>query len=187
MTFSKSLFFIFKISLVYGFLAFVFSLIGIFLPYSYTPNDPLVSLSVEHVLGHIFLGMIVGAVSLNLRYFFISGIFAILLDSDHFINFFPIESVSRMDHSFPFAIFAFITLLLIFGKRNFLLGGVAAAAVMSHISFDILLSRGDNFRLFLPFSEQFITFNENDWLIFLLVSISIVITSLLIEKLIKKN
>ena len=145
--------FIIRTSVVYGVLAFSFSIIGLFLPEGYIPGNPIEAsgLSVEHVLGHVIWGLVVGVFSFRFRYFVLAGLFAIILDSDHLIQFLGIEMISRMAHSITFGIIAAVVMMIIFGKKDILLGTIAFSAIFSHISYDILLSGSTNFPLLAPF------------------------------------
>jgi hypothetical protein len=174
----KSLAFIIKTSFVYGALAFLFSLIGMFLPstVTYVVGNPLEvsSISVEHVVGHIVWGLIVSALSLSLRYFILGGIFPIILDSDHLIQFFDLEIMPRMAHSISFGFLAAFVLLLIFGKRDYRLAGIAFAAMLAHVSFDILLGGTTSFPLLTPFVAELLSFQGNNWIIIQLIAVAIV-------------
>ena len=174
----KSLAFIIKTSFVYGALAFLFSLIGMFLPstVTYVVGNPLeVSvISVEHIVGHIVWGLIVSVLSLSLRYFILGGIFPIILDSDHLIQFFDLEIMPRMAHSISFGFLASFVLLLIFGKRDYRLAGIAFAAMLAHVSFDILLGGTTSFPLLTPFVAELLSFQGNDWIIIQLIAVAIV-------------
>src|SRR3989344_2275374 len=134
----KFLPFLFKNSIVFSILAAGFSIIGIFLPTAHSLDNPLDSANVEHILGHIVWGLFVGIVSFNLRYFFLTGIFTSILDSDHFIHFLGIDATVRMAHSIPFGILSATVLMFLFGKKDYWLAVVSFAAIFSHISFDIL-------------------------------------------------
>jgi len=174
----KSLAFIIKTSFVYGALAFLFSLIGMFLPstVTYVVGNPLeVSvISVEHIVGHIVWGLVVSVLSLSLRYFILGGIFPIILDSDHLIQFFDLEIMPRMAHSISFGFLASFVLLLIFGKRDYRLAGIAFAAMLAHVSFDILLGGTTSFPLLTPFVAELLSFQGNDWIIIQLIAVAIV-------------
>ena len=174
----KSLAFIIKTSFVYSALAFLFSIIGVFLPptVTYVVGNPLEvsGISVEHVVGHIIWGLIVSALSLSLRYFVLGGIFPIILDSDHIIQFFDLEMVPRMAHSVSFGFLASFVLLLIFGKRDYRLAGIAFAAMLAHVSYDILLGGTTSFPLLTPFVVELLSFQGNDWIIIQLIAVAIV-------------
>jgi len=161
-----------------------FSLIGISLDY-FSDNvvkddkigfDILKSASLEHVLGHIAFGMIVALPTLAYRYIIASGGFAILLDADHLIQFFGIENIARLGHGFIFAIFVTMIMMFLFGKKDYFLGAISFAAILSHISFDILLGDGSSFPLFAPISTDVFTFQANDWLLVLISGIFIVLS-----------
>ncbi|MBI3253662.1 MAG: hypothetical protein HYZ56_02950 [Nitrosopumilales archaeon] len=170
--------FIIKTSFVYSTLAFLFSLIGMFLPtaVTYVVGNPLEvsAISVEHIVGHIVWGLIVSALSLSLRYFILGGIFPIILDSDHLIQFFDLEIMPRMAHSISFGFLASFVLLLIFGKRDYRLAGIAFAAMLAHVSFDILLGGTTSFPLLTPFVAELLSFQGNAWIIIQLTAAAIV-------------
>ena len=165
-----------KTFLTYGLLSLSFSLIGISLDY-FSDNvvkddkigfDILKSASLEHVLGHIGFGMIVALPTLAYRYIVASGGFAILLDADHLIQFFGIENIARLGHGFIFGILVIIIMMFLFGKKDYFLGVISFAAILSHISLDILIGGGSSFPLFAPISTSFFTFQANDWLLVLI-------------------
>lgn len=170
---NQNLVFFLKTSFVYGVLASNFSVIGALLPEKQYLDSPLASLTVEHVLGHILFGVAAGAASLSLRYLLLGGAFGIILDSDHLIQFLGIEAMARMSHSIPFAIISTIGMMLIFGKKNYVLGAVAFAGVLSHISFDTFTNGGE-FPLFTPFFNQVLFFHSADWIFFELAAIVLV-------------
>ena len=181
--YSKNFAFIIKTSVLYGVLAVAFSLIGLFSPEAYIIGSPLEvsDPTIEHVAGHLVLGMMVGLVTLSLRYFLIGGIFSIILDSDHLIQFVGIEVVPRMAHSVSFAIIAILVMMIVFGKRDYLLGAISFAAVLSHISYDILLGGTAKFPFFTPFTNELTTFQGPDWILMeigavILVGISVFIS-----------
>jgi len=158
--------FIIKTSTLYGILAAAFSLIGLFLPSAFFVGNPfeVSGITVEHVTGHIVWGMMIGLVTFRVRYFLLGGIFTIILDSDHLIQFLGIEVVPRMAHSVSFGLIAILVMMMIFGKRDYLLGAISFAAVLSHISFDILLGGGSQFPFFTPFISEETIFEGLDWI-----------------------
>jgi len=181
--YSKNFAFIIKTSILYGVLAAVFSLIGLSSPEADIIGSPLEvsNVTVEHITGHVVLGMMVGLVTLSLRYLLIGGIFSVILDSDHLIQFLGIEVVPRMAHSVSFGIIAIFVMMMVFGKRDYLLGAISFAAVLSHISYDILLGGTDKFPFFTPFTNQVTTFQGADWILMeigavILVGISVFIS-----------
>jgi hypothetical protein len=179
----------FKTFLVYGLFSLSFSFIGIALDYfsddvekdTKTGLKILQTASLEHVLGHIGFGMIVALPTLMFRYVVASGGFAILLDADHLIQFFGIENVARMGHSFVFAILIIFIMLFLFGKKDYFLGIISFTAVISHISFDIFLGGGSSFPLLAPFSTDFLTFQQSDWILVLISGILIVFSIKIID------
>jgi len=170
----RSLFLI-KTTILYGSLSTGFSLIGLFLPYATISENPLDSATVEHVFGHIIWGVIAGLASLSLRYVFLSGAFAIILDADHLVSFLGVDMVTRMDHSIPFAFVTLIVMMLVFGKKDYLLGAICFAAVFSHMSFDVFID-SSGFPILAPFSEEVVFFNQYEWIPIQLIAISAVIS-----------
>jgi len=180
--------FIIKTSTLYGILAAAFSLIGLALvdlPLSTTIiGSPLEvsGISVEHVAGHIVWGLMIGVVTFRLKYFLIAGFFPIILDSDHLIQFLGIEVVPRMAHSILFALIAIFVMMLIFGKRDYLLGVISFAAVLSHISFDILIAGESEFPLFTPFIIEVTSFQGLDWIFIQIIAVILVGVAVIISK-----
>ncbi len=181
---SKNFAFIIKTSTLYGILAGAFSVIGLFLPSAFFVGNPLEvsGITVEHVVGHVVWGLMIGLVTFKLRYFLIGGIFAIILDSDHLIQFLGIEVVPRMAHSVSFGLIAILVMMMIFGKRDYLLGAISFAAVLSHISFDILLGGEDKFPFFTPFTSEVSTFQGLDWILMEIGAVILVGISVLISR-----
>jgi len=178
----KDLVFVTKATIVYGILAAAFSVVGIFLPERQYLDDPLLGgLDLQHIIGHIVFGLMIGAVSLRLRYFLLAGSFAIIIDSDHLIQLLEIEAIGRMGHSIPFAFLSAIVLMIIFGRKDYLLGATVFAAMLAHLSFDTLTGSG-NFPLFVPFSDELIRFLDSFWLIFFLLGIALVLSATILVR-----
>jgi len=175
--------FIIKTSTLYGVLAAAFSLIGLFLPSGIIVGSPLEvsGITVEHVIGHIVWGLVIGLVTFRLRYFLIAGIFPIILDSDHLIQFLGIEVVPRMAHSVSFGLIAILVMMMVFGKRDYLLGAISFAAVLSHISYD-LLGGGSKFPFFTPFTNEVSTFQGPDWILMQIGAVILVVISVFISR-----
>jgi len=171
--------YVLKTTFVFALLAAGFSLIGFILPWALPPDDPLESAAVEHILGHIVWGMVAAFATLSFRHIFAGGLFALVLDADHLLNFFNIDMVTRMTHSISFALLAPIGMMLIFGRRDLLLGSICFAAVFSHLSFDTFLDAG-YFPILTPFSDHITAFGGTDWIILQLVAISVVVVAKLI-------
>ena len=185
MKISKQIKFFIKTSIIFTILSFSFSLTGLFFqddPQSMILGNPLIvsNPSLEHILGHIFFGMIAGMLALRLNYVFIAGAFAILLDADHLLQFLNLEIILRMSHSLPFAIITALIIFAIFGKKDYRLAAISFAAVLSHIAFDTWLSgqifpgSTSGFPLFAPFSVETILFQGLDWLYLEILAIGIV-------------
>ena len=101
---SSQIKFFIKSCIIFSALSFVFSLVGlgfIFPEDARIIGNPLIvsNPALEHIVGHVLFGLIAGAISLSLRYVFLTGAFAVLLDSDHLLQFLDLEMISRMVHS----------------------------------------------------------------------------------------
>ena len=178
----SSAFFIGKTSIVYGSIAFGFSMLGVILPDAFLVGNPLEvsGITPEHIAGHIMWGLVAGIASFSLRYAILSGLFPIILDFDHWIQFFGIEMIPRMAHSITFGFIAIGIMMILFGRKDLRLGAIAIAAVFSHISFDIFLGGTSQFPVFVPFISQSITFSGLDWIFFEVLSISIIFVASII-------
>ena len=138
--------------------------------------------------------MIAGAISLSLRYVFLTGAFAILLDADHLLQFFNVEMIARMVHSLPFAIIIAVIMLYIFGKKDYRLAAISFSAILSHIAFDVWFTgqifpgSAGMFPFFSPFTVEIIEFQGLDWLYLEILAIAIVgIIAILDRKISIKN
>ena len=175
----SNIFFILKTSAVYGTIAVGFSMLGLILPDAFIVGNPLEvsGVSFEHVFGHIMWGLAAGIASFSFRYAILSGLFPIILDFDHWIQFLGIEMIPRMAHSITFGLIAVGVMMVIFNRKDLRLGAIAIAAVFSHMSFDIFLGGSTEFPLFVPWNSQVVTFSGTDWIIFEFVAISIIFVS----------
>jgi hypothetical protein len=178
----SNIFFIWKTSIIYGSLAFSFSMLGIILPNAFLVGNPLEvsGISFEHIFGHIMWGLAAGIVSFSFRYAMLSGLFPIILDFDHLLQFYGIEMIPRMAHSITFGIIAIVVMMIIFGRKDLRLGAIAIAAVFSHMSFDIFLVGITEFPIFVPFTSKNITFSGHDWILFEFISIAIIFVASII-------
>ena len=172
----SNIFFITKTSLVYGGIAFGFSMLGVILPDAFLVGNPLEvsGITPEHIIGHIMWGLVAGIASFSFRYAILSGLFPIILDFDHWIQFFGIEMIPRMAHSITFGFIAIGAMMILFDRKDLRLGAIAIAAVFSHMSFDIFLSGTTEFPVFVPFITQNITFSGLDWIFFEILAIAII-------------
>jgi len=175
--------FFIKSCAIFSVLSFGFSLTGFLFPdSSYVLGNPLnhSMTTPEHVLGHILFGMIAGAISLSLKYVFLTGGFALLVDADHLLQFFNVEMIGRMAHSFPFAIIIAVIMLYVFGKKDYRLAAISFFAIISHIAFDILFVGQINpgstggFPLFAPITLEFFQLQGLDWLYLEILAVVII-------------
>ncbi len=175
--------FITKCAMTYCVLSAGFSFLGIFLAEKGPLVSPVGALNLHEISGHILWGLVVGAVTLSIRYTILTGLFAVLIDSDHLIALTHLDAVSRMSHSIAFGIVAVIILMILFGKKDYLFGASVAAGVLAHLSFDIFVSNDGKFPLFTPFYNHQISFPNQDWIYFEIAAIVIIgITTLLAKR-----
>ena len=176
--------FILQNSIIFAGISFGFSIIGGLFPsseHTFVIGNPLVvsGITVEHVVGHIFWGAIIGLGTLSIRYIILGGSFAILLDADHLLQFLDIELVSRMSHSIVLAVIVAIVFFIVLRGKDLRIAAVAFGAVLSHIAFDIFLAdvgfnASTTFPLFSPFILDRIEFSGLDWLGVEIIGVAIV-------------
>ena len=194
---SEQIKFFIKSCVIFSVLSFGFSLTGFLFPDdSYVIGSPLTvsNPTLEHIFGHLAFGIIAGAISLSLRYVFLSGALALLVDADHLLQFLDVEMISRMAHSLPFAIIIAVIMLYVFGKKDYRLAAISFSAVISHIAFDIWFvgqihpgSTG-GFPLFSPLTLEIIEFQGLDWLYLEILAVVIIgIIAVLDRKISIKN
>ena len=194
---SEQIKFFIKSCVIFSVLSFGFSLTGFLFPDdSYIIGNPLIvsSPTFEHIFGHVAFGIIAGAISLSLRYVFLSGALALLVDADHLLQFLDVEMISRMVHSLPFAIIIAVIMLYVFGKKDYRLAAISFSAIISHIAFDTWLvgqihpgSTG-GFPLFSPITLEIIKFQGLDWLYLEILAVVIIgIIAVLDRKISIKN
>jgi hypothetical protein len=174
--------FIIKSATTYCILSAGFSFLGIALAEKGPLEIPIGGLNLHEISGHVLWGLVAGAASLSLRYVILGGLFAILIDSDHLIALTHLDAVSRMSHSIVFGIVAVIIMMIIFGKKDYILGASAAAGVLAHLSFDIFTTDDGKFPLFTPFYNHQISFPNADWVYFEIAAIVIVMIVTLLTK-----
>ena len=179
-----SIYFIVKACLVYGGTALAFSMLGTILPGTFVIGSPfeVSTITPEHIVGHIVWGLIPGLAFLSLRYIILAGLFPIILDADHLLQFLEIEMIPRMAHSLPFILIAIVVMMLLFGKKDIRLIAVSVAAVFCHMSFDIILNGSTEFPVLAPFSGEFFTFSGIDWIIFEVIAAAVILTASVIVK-----
>lgn len=173
--------FIVKATILYCILSASFSIFGMLLPEKVLQINTLTSLSPQEIIGHMVWGLIAGAASLSLRYCLLGGIFALLIDSDHFVGLLHVEALSRMSHSIFFGVISVIVMMAVFGKRDYLLGAIAVGALLSHLSYDTLIDTYSEFPIFIPLYDKMIHFQHSDW-IFLEIAAIVIVGSVTLLK-----
>jgi hypothetical protein len=96
---------IISISLLFGVLGFSYSFLGL-LDYHQVirPLEVFRILTVQEVGGHFIFGFLAGLSSKNLRVALLTGLMALTIDADHFLNIAGFHIQGRIDHSIPFVI-----------------------------------------------------------------------------------
>lgn len=143
-----------------------FSFTGILLAEKGPVPNPIGSLTAHEVIGHVLWGLVAGAVTLSLRYTILAGLFAVLIDSDHIIGLTHLDALTRMSHSIFFGIMSGITLMILFGRKDYRLGAIAFAGMLAHLSFDTFADYDGKFPLFAPFYNHQISFSHETWIYF---------------------
>jgi hypothetical protein len=166
--------FVIKTSLLFCALSAAFSFVGMLLPEKGPLPSPVGGLNLHEIGGHLFWGLLAGAAFLSVRYFIITGIFAVLIDSDHLIALLHVDALPRMSHSIAFGVLAVVVLMALFGRKDYKLGAAAIAAVLSHLSFDTFAGYDGRFPLFVPFYNHQIIFQNIDWIYFEVAAVTIV-------------
>ena len=194
---SEQIKFFIKSCVIFSVLSFGFSLTGFLFPDdSYIIGNPLIvsSPTLEHIFGHVAFGIIAGAISLSLRYVFLSGALALLVDADHLLQFLDVEMISRMVHSLPFAIIIAVIMLYVFGKKDYRLAAISFSAIISHIAFDTWLAgqihpgSTGGFPLFSPLTLEIFQLQGLDWLYLEILAVVIIgIIAVLNRKISIKN
>ncbi len=194
---SEQIKFFIKSCVIFSVLSFGFSLTGFLFPDdSYIIGNPLIvsSPTLEHIFGHVAFGIIAGAISLSLRYVFLSGALALLVDADHLLQFLDVEMISRMVHSLPFAIIIAVIMLYVFGKKDYRLAAISFSAIISHIAFDtwyvgqVHPGSTGGFPLFSPFTLEIFQLQGLDWLYLEILAVVIIgIIAVLDRKISIKN
>ncbi|MDE1725735.1 MAG: hypothetical protein KGH89_00530 [Thaumarchaeota archaeon] len=174
--------FVIKTGLLFCVLSAGFSFVGMLLPERGLLPNPSGGLNLHEIGGHMLWGLVAGAVFLSARYIIITGIFAVLIDSDHLIALLHVDALSRMSHSFAFSAIAIVVLMISFGRRDYKLGAAAFAGVLSHLSFDTFAGNDGKFPLFVPFYNHQIIFPNIDWIYFEIAAIAIVGTVTLLAR-----
>ena len=166
--------FVIKAAVLYCAFAGSFSLVGLFLPERTYQTSPYGVLSIQEIGGHIIWGLAAGAVTVSMRYFLLAGSFAILIDFDHLIGLWNVETVSRMSHSIAFGIISAIILMLLFGKKDYLLGATVFGGLLAHLSFDVFAGDYAKFPILAPFYSNMIQFPHVDWVYLEVLAVAVI-------------
>lgn len=176
--------FVIKTVILFCILSAAFSFVGMLLPEKGPLPNPSGGLNIHEIGGHLIWGLVAGTAFLSLRYVIITGLFAVLIDSDHLIALLHVDAMSRMSHSIAFGAIAVVVLMALFGRKDYRLGAAAFAGVLSHLSFDTFAGNDGRFPLFVPFYNHQIIFQNIDWIYFEIAAIAIagIVTILIARK-----
>lgn len=171
----KDILFIVGVSLVYCSLSAGFSLVSTVLPDRMVLLNPIEhgSLNLKEIVGHFIFGAVAGIVTLRIKYVLLGGLLAVLIDSDHLVGLLHVEGIPRMSHSITFAILSMIVLMIVFHRKDYRLGAIAATSVLTHISYD-MFDGGFGFPIFTPFVNKIVELPRIDWVVFEITAIVIV-------------
>ena len=87
-----------------------------------------------------------------------------------------------MSHSIFFGILSVIVIMMIFGKRNYLLGAITITALLAHLSFDIFVDKYSEFPIFTPFYNSMIHFQSTNWVLLEIVAVIITGSATIIQR-----
>src|SRR5574340_1611566 len=99
----KDIRYIIATSLLFCALSASFSFAGLLLPEKGPLPNPTGGLNIHEIGGHILWGLVAGSVFLSARYAIVTGLFAVLIDSDHLIALLHVNALARMSHSIAFS------------------------------------------------------------------------------------
>lgn len=94
-----------SISLVFGLLAFLYSLLGSFEQYKNVNGPPMYAVDTQEIGGHFLFGFIVGIPTRNLKIATLTGLMALTIDFDHLLFVAGSHIQSRIAHSILLLLF----------------------------------------------------------------------------------
>jgi len=156
--------------------ALAYSSLGFLHPQHVHLHEYSVPGAFEEVGGHILFGFLVALPFMDLNLLLLSGSFAILVDSDHLLGALNLPVASRIDHSLLFIlassafVYAICRWKKLDGRMTVKTVSLVPAAILSHLSYDVLASYGIfgglgyAFPLFAPFSFTLVYFPGYSWI-----------------------
>lgn len=155
-------------SAAYVTLAFAYSFIAFFSPQPplHFHEYSLSRLAVE-LAGHFAFGAIAAIPLLGLDLILLSGIFAVLIDSDHLLATLQFPVNPRPDHSILFVLLAttlFAVASRTSGRASKKVATIVVTSFLSHLAYDIFAGAGSNFPLYIPFNFGFVDMSFGSWL-----------------------
>lgn len=180
-----------KTSILYAIIAFGFSLLTLTVQtdcnWCEVENPNLLeSELIIHMLGHSAFGMLVAIPTWRIKYIISGGLFVVALDFDHVLRYIVriiednivftdlgIDLISRSGHSIMFGLIVAIIIMMVYGRKDYLLGAVSGAAVFGHMAFDTFGNTGV-FPLLMPFTNEVYYFSQESWILMMVTGLSIV-------------
>jgi hypothetical protein len=178
-------------------LAFTYSALGFLhgIPHG-NASEYTISFLIPEISGHIIFAVIAVLPFLDIQVMLLSSVIAVFIDTDHLLGIFTtLPYIGRPDHSILFMIVAASILVYLSRRLNLSTASqikvafVVFAAILSHLSFDILAAYdifgggSFSFPLFYPFSSALIPFPLYAFVIFEIGAVTIsIVGSLLARK-----
>jgi len=171
---------VYTLSLVYIVVAFTYSALGFLhgIPHG-NASEYTIYFLIPEISGHIIFAVIAVLPFLDLQVMLLSSVIAVFIDTDHLLGIFTtLPYIGRPDHSILFMIVAASILVYLSRRLNLSTASqikvafVVLAAILSHLSFDILAAYdifgggSFSFPLFYPFSAALIPFPLYAFVIF---------------------
>ncbi|HEV2390405.1 MAG TPA: metal-dependent hydrolase [Nitrososphaerales archaeon] len=154
------------LSLLFGAVSLAWSLLGLLFPSLGPYRGHFTPALLAEVGGHFLFGLAAGAATGRLLPALLTGLEAVLIDSDHLVSAagFPIDA--RLSHSLPFILLSSLLVAWAgsraFGLSRYGLAAVTLASFLTHLSFDIVAGDG-SFPLFFPLSAGFYSLPYLAW------------------------
>jgi hypothetical protein len=164
---------------VYAALSFGTSFLGFLSPQTPVALHEHVSIhAFEEFGGHFLFGAAAAIPFLDLDLIFLSGVFAVLIDTDHILDALGFYVSGRPDHSFFYAAFSGVVLYYVARRtsnvskeREVKFAFLGPVVLLSHISFDVfgayaIFVGGYYFPLYAPFNFSTIPLQYYYWVVF---------------------
>ncbi len=178
---------VYTLSIVYIALAFGYSALGFLhgLPHG-NGSEYTISFLIPEIGGHILFAIVAVLPFMDLQLLLLSSVVAVFIDSDHLLGIFTtLPYIGRPDHSILFMIVAASIMVYLSRRLNLSTASqikvaiVVLAAILSHLSYDILAAYvifgggSFSFPLFYPFSPALIPFPLYAFILFEVAAVAL--------------